>query len=159
ITMTDVLSSPSPAATRPRFRALKIIALASSAASESRIRLAFSDREQFGVQILNPQTPLGHGHTLARPDLVIIDANLSDLGAGPAVERLIAGDLNGAPILVFADILAPDSARRLMRIGAAEVLDATTLLPSDLVDAAIKAIGSRKNEASARLSALFSARG
>ncbi|MBS0385710.1 MAG: P-loop NTPase, partial [Proteobacteria bacterium] len=76
----------------------------------------------------------------------------------PAVERLIAGDLNGAPILVFADALAPDAARRLMRIGAVEVLDARTPA-ADVIAAATKAMGARKNDVRARLSAMFSVRG
>src|SRR6185369_3441683 len=133
--MTDVLNLPASGATRPRFRPLKIIALAGSGASARHIQSAFAEHDQFGVQVVDPLAAFDASRSIAKPDLVVIDADLSDLGAGPAIERLIAGDLNGAPILVFADALSPDAARRLMRMGAAEVLDEST--PSaDVVAAA-----------------------
>src|SRR5690348_14840188 len=118
--MTDVLNPPPPSLARPRFRTLKVIALAGSMAAARRIDAAFADYDQFAVHVLDLHAPGVSSQALAKPDLVVVDADLSDLGAGPAVERLIAGDLNGAPIVVFADALAPDAARRLMRIGAAE---------------------------------------
>jgi len=154
--MTDVLNPPASTSTRPRFRPLKVIALASSGASARHIQSAF-EHDQFAVQIVDPLT-VSTSRPLTKPDLVVVETDLSDLGAGPAVERLIAGDLNGAPVLVFADALAPDAARRLMRIGASEVLDAATPA-SDIAAAALKAVGARKNETSARLCAFFSARG
>ncbi len=155
--MTNLLNPAAPT-TRPRFRTLKVVALAGGGNSARRIQSALSNHDQFNVHVVDPQAPLAAAHAMARPDLVVVDTDLSDLGAGPAVERLIAGDLNGAPVLVFADALAPDAARRLMRIGASEVLDAATPA-NDIADAALKAVGTRKNETSARLTALFSARG
>jgi pilus assembly protein CpaE len=156
--MTDVLNPPLAATARPRFRPLKIIALAGTGASARHIQSAFAEQDQFSVHVVDPLAAFDASRQLTKPDLVIVETDLSDLGAGPAVERLIAGDLNGAPVLVFADALTPDAARRLMRIGANEVLDSASA-PGDIVAAALTASGARKNETSARLCAFFSARG
>ncbi|MBI3438412.1 MAG: P-loop NTPase [Proteobacteria bacterium] len=155
--MTDVLNPPLPSTARSRFRPLKVIALAGRGASARHVQAAFAEHDQFTVHVINPAAP-DLSRALTKPDLVVVECDLSDIGAGPAVERLIAGDLKGAPVLVFADALAPDAARRLMRIGASEVLE-TASATSDIVAAALHASGARKNETSARLSAFFSARG
>src|SRR5262249_40787298 len=105
LAMTDVLNLPASSAARPRFRPLKVIALAGSGASARHIQAAF-EHEQFAVQIIDPLT-VSASRPMTKPDLVVVETDLSDLGAGPAVERLIAGDLKGAPVLVFADALAP----------------------------------------------------
>lgn len=156
--MTDILTPAASSTTRPRFRPLKVIALAGSGASARHIQSAFAEHDQFSVQVIDPMATLDTSRPMSKPDLVVVETDLSDRGGGPAVERLIAGDLNGAPVLVFADALAPDAARRLMRIRAREVLD-TNSTSTDIIAAALNASGTQKNETSARLCAFFSARG
>lgn len=143
-----------------RFRASKVLGLAGDAARAQRLEEALLDAEGVDLRVVST----GSAELIAQfarqfePDAIVIDADLSDAAAGPAIDRALQSELGGRPLIVRAGAMRSDAARRLMRLGAAELVDEDAP-PAELAAAVAKTLAKRATPQSARVTAFFSTRG
>lgn len=143
-----------------RFRAHKVLALAGDQTRAQRLEDALSGVDGLELRVVSASAPelISQFSSQFEPDLVVVDADLSDAEAGPAIDRAVQGPLAGRPLVVRAGAMRPDAARRLMRLGAAELVDEDA--PAQDLEAAVtKTLAARTTPQSARVTAFFSTRG
>jgi len=149
MTLAYAASAP-PKASPARMRSIRIFAILGDNAAVARAE-ALAEQDGIDVRATHADETLAGNILHARDaDIILVDADLSDAGAGQVVERELARAPSRCPLIVRTSSLRPDAARRLMRLEAVEVIE-TEIDASNVASTIFRVLGSRRPQQAAKV--------